>query len=145
MTTHDPGQLPPFVLGDPGPLRDRLVAAVLAGSKHATTSLRGEYRHEPLPRPGERFRVIDSADRDVAVVEVTRVDITTIGEATLELAVAEGEGFASVEDWRVAHEAFWNGDDYVADLGIEINDETQIVVEYFRLLELAAGGATATS
>lgn len=90
-------------------------------------------------------RVIDSADRDVAVVEVTRVDITTIGQATFELAVAEGEGFASVEDWRVAHEAFWNGDDYVADLGIEINDETQIVVEYFRLLELAAGGATATS
>lgn len=141
MTTHDPSQLPPFELGNPGPLRDRLVAAVLDGTKHATTSLHGEYQHEPLPRAGERFRLIDSAEQTVAVVEVTKVDITTLGAATLELALAEGEGFTSVADWRTAHEVFWNGDDYVADLGITIADDTEIVVEYFHVVGSVAGAA----
>lgn len=135
MSAVDRSALPPFVLGNPGPLRDRLVAAVLSGEKTATSSLLGEYADEPLPQVGARFRVIDSADADVAVVEVTSVEVIAMGAASLELAFAEGEGFRSVASWRAAHEEFWLADEYVAELGITIDDDTEIVVEYFRLVD----------
>jgi uncharacterized protein YhfF len=40
----------------PGPLRDQLVAAILAGDKTTTTGLVADYEHrnEPLPSPGLR-------------------------------------------------------------------------------------------
>ena len=47
-----------FALGEyglPGPLRDELVAAILAGAKTATSSLYAAYGDEPLPRVGEGF------------------------------------------------------------------------------------------
>jgi uncharacterized protein YhfF len=49
----------------PGPLRDDLVSAVLAGQKVSTTSLRREYELErnPLPEPGQRSVVVDSENR----------------------------------------------------------------------------------
>ena len=46
----------------PGPLRDRLVTAILAGDKTSTTSLAEGYRAEgtPLPRVGDLEAVVDS-------------------------------------------------------------------------------------
>jgi hypothetical protein len=46
----------------PGPLRDQLVAAILAGDKTTTSGLIADYEHagNPLPHPGERHAVIDS-------------------------------------------------------------------------------------
>lgn len=133
MPDPDVNDLAPFVLGDPGPLRDRLVAAVLSGEKTATTSLLEEYVDEPLPAAGKRFRVLDSAGGTAAVVEVTRVSVISLADAPIELALAEGEGFTSIADWRQAHVDFWAADDEVARLGIVIADATQIVVEHFRL------------
>ncbi|MFJ9407600.1 RNA-binding protein [Streptomyces sp. NPDC101393] len=63
MTTHQ--DLPRFELGFPGPLRDRLVAAVLSGAKTATTGLLTEYARfdEPLPVVGQQAVLPDSAGR----------------------------------------------------------------------------------
>src|SRR5882757_856292 len=90
----------------PGPLRDSLVAAVLAGTKTATTSLlmQWEDEREPLPVPGERQRVIDSAGRVVAIIEIVAADVVALGDVDVSVAFAEGEGYASVAQWRVAHE-----------------------------------------
>jgi uncharacterized protein YhfF len=65
-----------FELGAPGPLRDRLVAAVLAGEKVATSSLRLQYddEGEPLPTAGERRVLVE------VVVERFRVVRVLIGE-----------------------------------------------------------------
>jgi len=67
-TATDDGQhggLPRAEFGFPGPLRDRLVAAILDGSKTSTTSLLLGYESsdERLPTVGdrsvlERFRVM---------------------------------------------------------------------------------------
>ncbi len=54
-----------FALGEyglPGPLRDELGAAILAGAKTATSSLDAAYGDEPLPRVGE---VVCSADQNL--------------------------------------------------------------------------------
>jgi uncharacterized protein YhfF len=128
-----------FELGEPGPLRDRLVAAVLAGKKIATSSLLLQYRDEgeALPEPGEQRALVDSSGAHVAVVEVLDVRVTRLGDADLQLAVDEGEGFNSVEEWRVAHEAFWNGEVRPVVRNPErwqLDDDTEVVVERFRVV-----------
>lgn len=124
----------------PGPLRDRLVAAVLAGEKTASTSLLIEYGVEgsPLPRPGERGIVVDSDFRPVAVIENTRVAQMRFAEVNLRIAVDEGEGFASVEDWRAAHIAFWTSSEFRDAIGARAftpDDDTPVVVTWFKVVE----------
>jgi uncharacterized protein YhfF len=48
--------LPVAEFAFPGPLRDQLVAAILAGEKTTTTGLAADCEHEnePLPGPGLR-------------------------------------------------------------------------------------------
>lgn len=120
-------------------MRDRLVAAVLKGDKTATTSLLAEWEHdeEPLPAPGARQTVVDSDGHPVAVIELIVLEIIRLGDADLRLAVDEGEGFASVTQWREVHEQFWKAavlPGLPAGL-VTLCDETPVVVERFRLLD----------
>ena len=124
------GGLPKAEFGYPGPLRDRLVAAILAGAKTATTSLLGDYEREgaPLPEPGARSVVVDSADRPVAVIEVTGVRIAPLKDVDPAHVTAEGEGDATMAEWRAAHERFWRSGARAVD------DNTMVVLERFRLV-----------
>lgn len=131
-------------LGFPGPLRDRLVAAVLREEKTATSSLMVEWEEdaEPLPHVGERQAVLDSGGCPVAVIEVVAVDLIRLGDADLRLALEEGEGFRSVAEWREAHEQFWNGEGRPhlrAPSAWRLDDDTQVVVERFRLVQRLPG------
>ncbi|MFE0641425.1 ASCH domain-containing protein [Streptomyces sp. NPDC058877] len=136
-----PHALKPFLLAFPGPLRDRLVAAVLSGEKVATTGLLVEYEveDEDLPEVGERSAVIGSDGREVAVVEITEVRVLPLGEADLRLALDEGEGYRSVAEWREAHERFWHGEEVregIGDPEFTVDDGTMLVVERFRVVEV---------
>jgi len=121
-----------FELGHPGTeLRRELVAAVLAGGKTATASLREEYQpltDEPLPYVGEHCRLVGYDDDALGIVETIEVRVVRAADVDLQFAVDEGEGFESVEDWRAAHERFWAGTE------IELTDDTMIVCERFRLI-----------
>ena len=124
----------------PGPVRDALVAAILAGAKTATAGLVHEYEleGEPLPHPGERSVVVDSREQPVAVIETTEVAVVRVGDVDEQFARDEGEGFESVADWRAAHERFWHGDEFRASIGdpaFTVDDDTQMVAERFRLFE----------
>ncbi len=57
----------------PGPLRDRLVELVLTGEKTATAGLVADFvvDGDPIPRAGDRFVVVDSDGRPVAIIETT--------------------------------------------------------------------------
>ncbi|HEY8704465.1 MAG TPA: ASCH domain-containing protein [Gaiellaceae bacterium] len=125
MTTD----LGPFELGYARTdLRRQLVAAVLAGEKTATAGLWSEYEAdgEPLGSAGDRFALLDFDDEPVAVVEITEARLVPAGEIDVEFARDEGEGFESVEDWRVAHEAFFQQ---------ELTPETAIVAVRFKVVE----------
>ncbi len=133
--------LPAFEFAFPGPLRDQLVAAVLDGSKTTTTGLLQDYEidGEPLPVAGSRAAVIDSAGRPVAVIEVTGVRISRLGDVDLRHAVDEGEGDDSVASWRAGHESFWHGTDYRGWLGdpdFTVDDDTPAVLQRFRVVDL---------
>jgi len=123
-------------------LRRQLVDAILRGEKTSTTGLLSDYERdgEPVPEVGQRFVVIDENDAEVGVIETTEVRVTTIGEVDLPFAIEEGEGFATVAEWRAAHEAFWlsYADEtraWLSDPGWHPTDETPIVCERFRLVE----------
>ena len=136
MTADD---LPVFELGFPGPLRDRLVAAVLDGSKTSTTGLLQDYEiaGDPLPVVGHRAVVPDSTGRPVAVIEVTEVRVVRVGDVDVDHARDEGEGDDSVASWRAGHERFWHGADYRGWLGdpdFTVSDDTPAVLERFRVV-----------
>jgi uncharacterized protein YhfF len=138
----EPGRLGVGEFAFPGPLRDQLVAAILAGTKTTTTGLLADYEldAEPLPRPGDRYVVIDSAGIPVTLIEIVDVQVLRIGDIDLAHAVGEGEGYASVAEWRSGHERFWHSREYReyrGDPAFTINDDTLAVAERFRVI--AAG------
>lgn len=135
MTTD----LPTYAFAFPGPLRDRLVAAVLNGTKTATTGLLQDYEidDEPLPVVGARAAVVNSAGRRVAVIEVTDVRVIRLGDVDLDHARDEGEGDDSVAAWRATHEEYWHGADYrdwLGDPEFTVDDDTEAVLERFRVV-----------
>ena len=120
---------PPFELGYPRTeLRRQLVDAVLSGEKTSTAGLWSEYEAEgeAVPSAGDRFVMHGFDDEPVAVVEVTDAKRVPASEIDADFARDEGEGFESVEDWRVAHEDFFKQ---------PIAPETEIVAVRFRVVE----------
>ena len=131
---------PPVVeFAFPGPLRDSLVAAILSGAKTSTTSTLVEYsiENEPLPVVGSRQTVVDSDDAGVAVIETTSVEVVPLASVDLQHALDEGEGYATVAEWRSAHERYWQGEAmraWLGDEGFTVDDATLVVLERFRLV-----------
>jgi uncharacterized protein YhfF len=124
----------------PGPLRDRLVAAILAGEKTTTSGLLAEYEHyrEELPKVGERELVVDSDERGVAVIETTEVRRLRLSEVDLKHAVDEGEGFETLAQWRAEHEKFWLSEKMRAVLrarSFTVDDDTIVVAQRFHVVE----------
>ncbi len=124
-------ELLPFELGYARTeLRRKLVEAVLRGDKIGTAGLAADFAphtSNPLPKRGDRWRLLDFDDEPVGIVETTEVCVVPAGQVDVQFARDEGEGFESAADWRAAHERFWS--DHV------ITDETLIVCERFRLME----------
>ncbi|WP_206476774.1 ASCH domain-containing protein [Microbacterium sp. KRD172] len=121
----------------PGPLRDQLVGAILSGEKTSTTSLVVGYEREgePLPAVGDRAIVIDSAGESVCIEEITEVRVVRLADVDLDHAVAEGEGFTTVADWRAGHEEFWRSPEFREEMGnasFTVDDDTQTVLVRFR-------------
>lgn len=131
-------ELSPVEFAVPGPLRERLLAAVEAGTKTATSSLLLQYEiaGEPLPRAGDRGVAVDSARKPCFIVETTEVAVVPLAAVSLDHAVAEGEGYHSVEDYRAAHEEFWTSPEMRAALGddFELSDDTLVVLERFKVV-----------
>jgi uncharacterized protein YhfF len=125
--------LPVAEFAFPGALRDELVAAILRGEKTATAGLMAEFEEdgEAVPEPGDRFVVLDSENRGVAMIETTEAVVVRAGDVDEQFARDEGEGFETVADWRAAHERFWGG--YRTEA---ITDNTLVVCERFRLVEV---------
>lgn len=146
-TPADRAGLSRWGFADPGPLRDELTAAALAGLKTTTASLLVEYEidGETVPVAGQVDVLIDSAGHDIATVETIACRIARIADVDDRHAIDEGEGYADAAAFRVAHERYWNGyrDTIRAGLGDPawaITDDTLVVLERFRIVERLDGG-----
>ena len=94
--------------------------------------------NEPLPVPGLREVVVDSASRPVAVIETTAVRVMRLADVDLNHALGEGEGFSSVAEWRAGHEQFWHSAEMRQALGdpaFKVGDDTLVVASEFRLIQ----------
>ncbi len=96
---------------------------MLAGEKTATAGLAEE---EPPTRTGARYVVEDAEGTPRAIVEVTEARVVPARELDLQFVRDEGEGFESLEDWREAHERFFER---------PIPDDTLIEAIRFRVVE----------
>lgn len=137
----DLDHLPLAEFAFPGPLRDKLVGAILSGAKTSTTGLLIGYEraNEALPEVGQLSAVVDSAGRRVAAIELTDVRVIRLADADLSHALAEGEGDESVAQWRAGHETFWHSAEVRAELGdpdFTVDDDTLVVTEHFRLVHV---------
>jgi uncharacterized protein YhfF len=126
----------------PGELRDQLTALALAGTKTTTAGLLVEFEldGDELPVPGRREVLVDSNDQPVAVVETVSCRVARLADVDDRHAIDEGEGYTNAAEFRLSHERFWNGyiDDIRRRLGdpaFTIDDDTQIVLERFRVVE----------
>lgn len=132
--------LPIAEFGFPGPLRDRLVEAILRGDKTSTTGLHEEYVREgtPVEAVGDRSIVVDSHGQGLAVIETTEVEVKPMAEVDLAFAIEEGEGFDTLEVWRLAHVEFFTSPEMTTLLGdppVTIDDDTLVVCSRFRVVE----------
>ena len=145
MPPVDAPDAPIAEFGFPGPLRDRLVAAILSGAKTSTTGLYEEYRREgsPIETVGSRSVVVDSDGRGVALIETTAVEVKPMGDVDLAFAIDEGEGFETLGEWKAAHVRFFSSPEMIALLGdppVPIDDGTLVVCSRFRLVERFTAG-----
>jgi uncharacterized protein YhfF len=121
--------LPPLELGYAHTeLRRELVDAVLRGEKTATAGLLASYEaeSEEPERIGSRCALLGFDGEPVAVVEITESRVVPAAEIDEEFARDEGEGYDSVEEWRSAHERFFDR---------PIGQDTPIVAVRFRVVE----------
>ena len=142
--------LPRWGFAFPGPIRDELTALALAGTKTTTAGLLVEYEleGEVIAQPGDLALLLDSADVPIAVVETETTRVARLADVDDQHAIDEGEGYANAAEFRVAHEEYWNGyiDDLRAQLGdpsFELTDDTLVVLERFRIVQLLEPDETA--
>lgn len=123
-----------LVLGELGSdLQKKLNNLVLSGVKTGTSSVDdGEYasENESFEVVGEKQWLVDQNNKPIALVEFTSIDWTLFKDVPFEFVVSEGEGFATVEQWRESHRTFWE------DQGVNVTPETEVICYSFRVLEI---------
>ncbi len=93
---------------------------------------------ETLPYRGQRSVVVDSDNQPVCVIETEDVKIVPLGGVDFAHVEDEGEGHATMSQWRTGHENFWRSKEMTDSLGgtaVDLDDATPVVVERFRLVE----------
>ncbi|WP_314365504.1 ASCH domain-containing protein [uncultured Streptococcus sp.] len=111
---------------------DQLADLVLRGEKTATVSAYELYKlgNEPLPQVGSFDVILDSQDRGVCIVEITKVSVLPFNEVSAEHAFKEGEGDKSLAYWQQVHEEFFT--ECLVEADLEFSQEMGVVLEEFR-------------
>jgi len=132
---NDLNRLPdawPF--GDNPNLADNLLSYVLSGEKTTTTGLLLEHEIEkyPIPTVGGKSIILDGNGNPACIIETISVQIKKFNEVDEEFALKEGEGFTSLEDWRMAHWTYFTRRCKV--LNIELHEEIEVICEEFKVI-----------
>jgi uncharacterized protein YhfF len=120
--------------GDSATMADDLLAYVLTGEKTATSGMLKDYEidGDPLPVIGDRSIILNGKGIPVCVVEITNVLIQAYNEVDETFALAEGEGFKSLKDWKEVHWNFFTR--RCKKLGIPLTETVPLVCEEFKVI-----------
>lgn len=111
---------------------DDLANLVVRGEKTATASAYELYKfeNEPLPQVGTFDVILDSQDRAICIIEITKVSVMPFNQVSSDHAFKEGEGDKSLSYWQRIHQEFFTK--CLAKAGLEFSSETGVVLEEFR-------------
>ena len=111
---------------------DDLANLVVRSEKTATASAYELYKleNEPLPQAGTFDIILDSQDRAVCIIEITKVSVLPFNQVSADHAFKEGEGDKSLAYWQQVHQEFFT--ECLAEAGLEFSQETGVVLEEFR-------------
>ncbi|WP_316857936.1 ASCH domain-containing protein [uncultured Cohaesibacter sp.] len=120
-----------YSLGDSPELAEELLALVISGRKTASCDALAllEKENIPLPKVGDIYVILDSADQPAAVIETIDVFLCRFDEVDVEFARQEGEGDLSYDYWRDGHKAYFERNGVFAP-------DMKLVCERYRLLEV---------
>lgn len=115
-------------------IADGLVELYLAGKKTAGSGVVKDYEMagDPLPKAGDYWIVLDSADQPKCIAKTIKVEIHPFEEVPEEVAKAEGEGDLSLNYCREAHRKFFTP--LLPKLGINDLNKALVVTEFFEVL-----------
>ncbi|GGM36816.1 ASCH domain-containing protein [Promicromonospora citrea] len=119
--------------GDEPGLAQRLLDAVLAGDKTATSSALWDYEDEgaPLPVVGELSILLDGEGHPRALIRTTSVETVAFEDVDEDFAAAEGEDDRTLASWRAGHEAYFRR---TLGPGREFAPDMPLLCERFELL-----------
>lgn len=87
-----------------------------------------------------RSVLVDSAELPAGLLETTGMRVVRLGDVDIQHVRAEGEGDATVAEWRAGHERFWASAEMRELLGdFDVDDNTPVVLETFRLVDRTDG------
>ena len=85
---------------------------------------------EPLPWEGTFDVILDSQNKAVCIVEITKVSVQPFNQVSAQHAFKEGEGEKSLAYWRQVHEDFLA--EWLREAGLTFTPESKVVLEEFR-------------
>lgn len=113
---------------------DRLVLEVLRGEKTATCTPKVWYFDSPEELPtevGDVVAVYDQQGKHRCTIRITENYEIRFGNVDVRIAKAENTN--TVEEFRKDHFVSW--EEALRQDGVQLNDDTIIVVEHFELVE----------
>ena len=118
--------------GTPGASREKLTNLVLFGNKRATAGLLSDYilENEEIEHVGEELVLLGNNDVNLGKIKITEVSICKFKDVPDRFPIAEAEGDQNAEEFRAGHKQYWE------NLGYKINDDTELVLLYFELINL---------
>jgi uncharacterized protein YhfF len=113
---------------------DTLANKVLTGEKIATSSLFDLYLlgKKKQSKVGDIFSILNSVDKEVAIVEIQKIQIAKFRDITEKFAKEEGDG--SLTNWLLIHKSYYSGQ--LSEIGKELNEETLLVCEWFKVVQI---------
>jgi uncharacterized protein YhfF len=132
MAFKDIDGLRTMEFGTPGEFREKLTSLVIHGNKRATAGLLSEYvlENEEIEHVGEELVLLGNNDVNLGKIKITEVSICKFKDVPNRFPIAEAEGDQNADEFRAGHKRYWES------LGYKIEDETELVLLYFDLVEL---------
>ena len=114
---------------------NELAQKVLNGEKIATCSLFDYYKAgiKKFSKEGDYMAVLNSSDKEVAIVKVTKIEIVRFGSISESFAIEEGDG--SLANWKAIHYPYYTK--LLSAIDKELTDDTELICEWFQLVSNA--------
>lgn len=112
---------------------DDLANKVIMGEKTATSSLLDLYLigKKKQSKEGSLFSILNSVDKEVAIVRIEKIQLVRFGDITEEFAKEEGDG--SLSNWKTIHIPYYS--QLLSTIEKELSEDTLLVCEWFKIHE----------